>query len=103
VPGDWRRPVLIEHHGTDLQGIDPDFQQSASGSPRTYEAMRSRRFLYVEYNDGETELYDLRHDPLELHNIAASLGPAARGRLHAELDALAHCHGAAECWRAGRL
>ncbi|MGZ4331131.1 MAG: sulfatase family protein [Solirubrobacteraceae bacterium] len=103
VPSGWRRVVLIEHHGTDLQGIDPDFQQSASGSPRTYEAMRSRRFLYVEYNDGESELYDLRHDPLELHNIAASVGPTGRGRLHAELGALAHCHGAAECWRAGGL
>ncbi len=103
VPSDWRHAVLIEHHGTDLRGIDPDFQQSASGSPRTYEAMRGRRFLYVEYNDGETEFYDLRDDPLEVHNIAPSLGVAERGRLHAELRALAHCHGSSECWRAGRL
>ena len=65
--------------------------------------MRTRRFLYVEYNDGETEFYDLRQDPLELHNISASLGPAELARLHAELRALAHCHGGAECWRAGRL
>jgi len=57
----------------------------------------------VEYNDGETEFYDLRHDPLELHNIAASLGPVERAHLHAELEALAHCHGSEECWRAGRL
>ncbi len=103
APDGWRRAALIEHHGADLRGIDPDFQQSASGSPRTYEAMRTRRFLYVEYNDGETEFYDLGHDPLELHNISASLGPAELARLHAELRALAHCHGGAECWRAGRL
>jgi arylsulfatase A-like enzyme len=97
---DWRNAVLIEHRGSRLSVRDPDFQQSASGSPTTYEAMRTRAFLYVEYADGEREYYDLRRDPFELHNIARSLSPSVRARLHAELRALEQCHGAQACWSA---
>jgi N-acetylglucosamine-6-sulfatase len=97
---DWRDAALIEHHGPDLSGVDPDFQQPASGSPRTYEAMRTRRFLYVEYDDGEREFYDLRTDPFELNNIAGRLTVEQSDVLHAELAALERCHGGAACWEA---
>jgi arylsulfatase A-like enzyme len=100
---DWRNAVLIEHHGGDLAGADPDFQQSASGSPRTYEAIRTPSFLYVQYDDGETEYYDLRTDPFELHNLAADLSERTLLRLHAAVARLQGCRGTTQCWAAMHL
>jgi N-acetylglucosamine-6-sulfatase len=99
-PVDWRNAILVEHHGPDLSGGDPDFQQPASGNPRTYEAMRTHRLLYVEYDDGERELYDLRSDPYELNNIAGRLTPRQLSLLHTELAAIENCHGGPSCWDA---
>ena len=99
-PSNWRDAILVEHHGGRMSVLDPDFQQSASGSPTTYEAMRTPQFLYVEYADGEREFYDLRTDPFELHNLAEQLTPAQLTRLHAELSRLEHCHGGRQCWAA---
>jgi N-acetylglucosamine-6-sulfatase len=99
-PSRWRDAVLVEHQGPTLSARDPDYQQPASGSPTTYEAMRTNSFLYVEYADGERELYDLRIDPFELHNVAGRLSPRRLTRLHAELRALERCHGAKACWKA---
>jgi N-acetylglucosamine-6-sulfatase len=100
TPASWRNAVLIEHRGPDLRPDDPDFQQSASGNPTTYEAMRTDEFLYVEYSDGEREFYDLRSDPFELHNLAANLTPVQLAQLHAELLDLEICHGGQQCWAA---
>ena len=99
-PSGWRNAALIEHRGPKLAWHDPDFQQPASGSPWTYEAMRTPTFLYVEYKDGERELYDLRRDPFELHNIARTLSRSERAVLHAELGAMEQCHGGQACWAA---
>jgi arylsulfatase A-like enzyme len=100
LPSDWRTAVLIEHHGPDQSTLDPDFQQPTSGSPTTYEAMRTRGFLYVEYADGEREFYDLKRDPFELHNIAFRLSLRERAQLHRDLRALKRCHGGRACWAA---
>jgi N-acetylglucosamine-6-sulfatase len=99
-PHGWRNAVLIEHQGPTLSVHDPDYQQPASGSPTTYEAMRTASFVYVEYADGERELYDLRTDPFELDNIAGQLTTRQLTRLHAELRGLERCHGGKACWRA---
>jgi arylsulfatase A-like enzyme len=96
----WRDAILVEHHGGLMSPLDPDFQQSPSGNPNTYEAMRTRQFLYVEYTDGEREFYDLRTDPFELHNLAGRLTPRQLKRLHHELSRLERCHGARRCWAA---
>lgn len=96
----WRTAVLVEHHGPSTRPSDPDYPVPLSGNPPSYEAMRTVRYLYVEYVDGEREFYDLRTDPDELHNLAPTLTPILRGRLHAELAAMTACHGAADCWRA---
>ncbi len=101
-PIGWRDAVLIEHHGPATSSLDPDAQNRESGNPTTYEAMRTAHFLYVEYLDGERELYDLRRDPYELHNIAASASPQLLATLHAELQALEACHGTT-CWTAGHV
>ena len=99
TPPRWRNAVLIEHQSPPLLVRDPDYQQPASGSPTTYEAMRTNAFLYVEYADGEREFYDLRVDPFELHNIAGDLTRRLLASLHRELRALERCHGGRACWR----
>ncbi|HWF73634.1 MAG TPA: sulfatase [Solirubrobacteraceae bacterium] len=100
TPADWRNAILVEHHGPDANPADPDAQASTSGNPTTYEAMRTHRFLYVEYADGEREFYDLVHDPSELDNLAGTLSKAQLSRLHAELVRLENCHTGPECWTA---
>ncbi|MEA2148154.1 MAG: N-acetylglucosamine-6-sulfatase [Solirubrobacteraceae bacterium] len=99
-PRDWRNAILVEHHGSDLNGADPDFQQPVAGAPRTYEAIRTDNFLYVQYNDGESEYYNLRTDPFELHNLSASLTERDLLHLHADIARLQACHGSEQCWRA---
>jgi N-acetylglucosamine-6-sulfatase len=66
------------------------------GAP-VYHGLRTRRYVYIEYEDGFRELYDLRHDPYQLRNKAAA--PAQQSvvrrlerRLHdAEVCAGAKC------------
>lgn len=99
-PPGWRDAALIEHRGSPLSLLDPDFQQPAGGSPTTYEAMRTRSFLYVEYADGEREFYDLRRDPFELHNVAGLLTPRNRRLLHVALRSMRNCHTGPTCWAA---
>jgi N-acetylglucosamine-6-sulfatase len=100
---DWRNAILVEHHGPDLNPANPDRQTGLSGNPISYEAMRTSRFLYVEYRDGEREFYDLRNDPFELHNLAADLIASQLAQLHAELARLEACHGQSTCWSAGHV
>jgi arylsulfatase A-like enzyme len=101
--GPWRTAALIEHHGPDMDASDPDRQATQSGNPTTYEAMRTPRYLYVEYADGEREFYDLRTDPFELHNLAASLTPAQAEQLHTRLAGLESCRGETACWSASHV
>jgi arylsulfatase A-like enzyme len=100
TPADWRNAILVEHRGANLVPSDPDFQRSASGSPTSYEAMRTRRFLYVEYSDGEREIYNLVNDPFELHNLAGGLTLLQLEELHAEMLNLERCHTGLACWAA---
>jgi N-acetylglucosamine-6-sulfatase len=97
---DWRDATLIEHHGPATGSNNPDAQDAPSGNPTSYEAIRTRSILYVEYDDGEREFYSLKSDPYELHNLAGTLPPGLLSRLHDRLLALEHCHGASACWAA---
>ena len=51
----WRTELLLEHIGA----------KSAERS----NAIRTTRRLYVEYQNGNKELYDLKNDPFELTNV----------------------------------
>ena len=102
APSGWRREILVEHHGRVLDTGDPDLPTQGSGNPPSYEAIRTPESLYVEYATGEREYYDLRRDPFELDNIAASLPPARLQALHGALVQVERCHGARACSRAER-
>jgi arylsulfatase A-like enzyme len=58
-----------------------------------YAALRSAEHLYVEYDSGERELYDLRKDPFQLDSIAQSADPALLQKLAERLQKLRACKG----------
>jgi arylsulfatase A-like enzyme len=59
-----------------------------------YEAVRTDRYLYVDYATGQEELYDLRDDPYELKNVAADPSyDATKRALARHLDQLRDCAG----------
>jgi arylsulfatase A-like enzyme len=81
-PVPWRRDFVEEYLGQN---------RYADGGPPPFSALRTTRWLYVEYQNGWRELYDLRRDPYELRNLAADtryagLEQSLGGRL-ARLDA----------------
>ena len=102
---EWRTLALIEHHGPLnrlTEDDDPDVPAKRSGNPPTYEAIRARDSVYVEYDDGTREYHDYASDPYELRNTFSKLSPKAKASLHAAVDALRICHGAQACWQAAK-
>ncbi len=61
------------------------------GGETAFEAVRTETHKYVEYDNGETELYDLEADPYELASIHESADPALVEDLKAKLEALKSC------------
>ena len=67
-----------------------EFLGFAPGVP-PYRAIRTERYLYVEYRTGSRELFDLQADPYELRNLLAEDGrapPGLEARLREALDDL---------------
>jgi N-acetylglucosamine-6-sulfatase len=62
-----------------------------------YDAVRTARLLYVEYVTGDRELYDLRTDPDEVHNLAGTRPSQERELSHR--IALLHRCGGSSCRR----
>ena len=62
----------------------------ASGEP-AFEAVRTETHKYVEYDNGDIELYHLEADPYELESIHESADPALVEDLKAKLEALKSC------------
>jgi arylsulfatase A-like enzyme len=71
-----------------------DILIESSPGPDHFAGLRTPNFLYVEYDDGSRELYDLARDPDELRSLHAD---PAYARLEAELarrlDVLRACKG----------
>jgi len=97
----WRTAALVEHHGPDQNGSDPDHPAPGSGNPTSYEAIRTPTGVYVEYRGRAREYYRIDRDPFERVNVFGRLSRRDRARLHTTLTALANCHGAGSCWAAG--
>jgi len=99
----WRAVALVEHRGPHTDRSDPDAPAARSGNPTTYEAIRGRTSVYVEYADGEREYHDLATDPDELSNTYPALAPERKAALHSTLDAVKNCHDAKSCATAARI
>jgi N-acetylglucosamine-6-sulfatase len=81
----WRGGVLIQHAGPVDNPSDPDRPERKGENPPSYRAVRTAEELYVEYDYGDREYYDMRQDPHQLHNAARS---PATARRQAELSRL---------------
>lgn len=64
---DWRDHVFIEHY-KDGEADDPS---GLSTRIPTYWAIRTDKWKYVEYINGDRELYDMVNDRYELENLAS--------------------------------
>ena len=100
---EWRRMALIEHRRPFPDATDPDAPMLHAENPTSYEALRTAKAMYVEYETGEVGYYELGTDPEELRNVAATLPEAARQRWHDVLLANRECRGTEACWSAQRL
>jgi N-acetylglucosamine-6-sulfatase len=65
-----------------------------SGPNKHWRSVRTPRYLYARYAGGGRELYDLRRDPDELHNLSSSpMYSRVEGMLADRLRRLRHCAG----------
>jgi N-acetylglucosamine-6-sulfatase len=105
---DWRRAFLVEA-ATELGRAEadptvddgsPELPLSGDPSPErqwghpALEALRTEDGLYVEYETGERELYDLREDPYQLDNRYEIAAPDLIRHAEGWLEALRGCTGA---------
>jgi len=102
----WRSSVLLEKLPAEENGEEANgkgksknkgkgkgkAKTGADGSP-AFEAIRTETYKYVEYENGETELYDLEQDPYELESLHESADPSLIEDLKARLEALEECSG----------
>ncbi len=73
---------------------NPSAHASVVAPPKNYYGIRLGPYKYIEWPDGEKELYDINTDPYELNNIVRDkdYGPI-RAFLHKELERLETCSG----------
>ncbi len=97
-----RPPFVNESRVTPLVSGDPlpnDWRKTSAGRAESSEewgrpwlkALRTERYLFVEYKTGEHELYDLQRDPHQLNNIYDRAPKELIGSLNEQLDSLRQC------------
>jgi N-acetylglucosamine-6-sulfatase len=88
-PASWRTAFEVRHW--DDQNDHAPYEAVTPAPP--YRAVRTQRYMYVEYESGEHELYDLRKDPYELRNLYDSADPDLISELDSRLEELGDCAG----------
>ncbi len=106
----WRSAVLLERLPVEESGEEESGEgkgeskgkgkEKGKGKAKVeavgssaFEAIRTGTYKYVEYENGETELYDLEADPYELDNVYETADPSLIEDLKTKLDALESCSG----------
>jgi N-acetylglucosamine-6-sulfatase len=96
----WRHALLVEYYRLGRGETQGDtFGRPEDEKQPSYRVLVTHELRYIEYDDGERELYDLTRDPDELDNLAqgamsGDLAPASElAPLSAALMALSHCAG----------
>jgi N-acetylglucosamine-6-sulfatase len=75
-------------------GKNPAAHASEVAPPKNYYGIRLGPYKYIEWPDGEKELYDINKDPYELNNIVRDPNYfPIRSFLHTELERLETCSG----------
>jgi N-acetylglucosamine-6-sulfatase len=75
-------------------GKNPPAHASEVAPPKNYYGIRLGPYKYIEWPDGEKELYDINTDPYELNNIVRDPNYfPIRAFLHTELERLETCSG----------
>ena len=108
-PSSWRSSILLEKlpredgseeeggkdkgkgKGKDKAGADGVPKGGAGRQAIDFQSVRTETHKYIEYNNGEKELYDLAADPYEMESIQESDDPALVEDLKARLEALKSC------------
>lgn len=89
-----KRPASFLRRERREQRQRRDAKASIVAPPKDYEGIRLGPYKYIEWPDGEKELYDINKDPYELHNIVRQPNYfPIRAFLHAQLVRLESCTG----------
>ncbi len=113
-PSNWRTAVLLENSGSvqtspqqalkTLNGEEPDIGKVIiNGADRVgslkggtshppFSGIRTKDELYVKYDTGEEEYYNLRTDPYELSNGVGQLSSQKKQQLLNQATALSACN-----------
>lgn len=104
----WRNVVVIERGGYQLsqapgntlvslpvpnltgerEPLDSPFDNQVGGN---FKGLRTLEYTYVEFQNGDVELYDLKKDPYQLQNIAKTADPSLLAKFHTWLIDLGTC------------
>jgi arylsulfatase A-like enzyme len=82
----WRKSFLVERRQRETHEL-------VDGA--AFDALRSEHYTFIQFDTGERELYDLRRDPWQLDNVAAT---ADRGLVEALAQRMAEIRGCAGDW-----
>ena len=101
---DGRSLLPLARDATRRTGRDILIERGPGGNnQQIFSALRTTRYLYAEYSNGDRELYDVVRDPDQLTSLHADpASQALRGALAERLARLRSCTGAA-CRAAPRL
>src|SRR5215211_5330475 len=88
-PASWRTAFEVRH----WDDKNDELPSRAVTPVPPYRAVRTQRYLYVEYETGAHELYNLKKDPYELRNLYDSADPDLIAELDSRMYALRDCAG----------
>lgn len=90
----WRTGLLIElgYIRDEANSVETESSGNTSEAEKgKFRGIRFENYVYVEYQNGEIEFYDLINDPYQLENLTLQLDEEMLQRLHNQLQDLQFC------------